>query len=400
MELYSVLQSALAEHEMDIRAFSEDLVRIASENPPGRFYGECVQRISLELERLGLAYRVIDAPGGKHPGRANILAFHGEGQHILYFHGHYDVVPAQSREQFAPWLENGWLAGRGTADMKGGLAALIYATYLLKKLEVPLSGRIGLCIVADEETGGQGGSQYLDSMGLLGENAIGMLTPEPSSGVIWNANRGAISLRITVHGKSAHVGLQSEGINAFEHMLRVAGGLLTLKGEVEKRKTSYHIFPESAAHSILMLGGQVQGGTNFNVVPETCSFTLERRFNPEEDFETEKARLFETLEECERQGIKLSVEVLQEGFSAGAGEDSKLARVLAGTIEEVTGRTPAFEMCPGILEIRWYARRGIPAYAYGPGLLELAHGTHEAVELKRIYQDTLIYALTAARVLT
>jgi succinyl-diaminopimelate desuccinylase len=399
MDLNHALREALTGHRADILTFSEDLVRIASENPPGRFYGECVQRICRELEKLGFAYQVIDTPGFEDLPRANILAFHGEGRRTLYFHGHYDVVPARDPGQFSPWLEKGWLAGRGTADMKAGLAVMIYAAYLLKKLEVPLAGRIGLCIVADEETGGEGGSQYLDRMGLLGENAIGMLTPEPSSGVIWNANRGAISLRITIHGKPAHVGLQQEGINAFEQMLQVASGLQNLKAEVEKRKTSYHIFPDSAAYSILMLGGQVQGGTNFNVVPETCSFTLERRFNPEEDFEAEKARLFETLEEYEKKGIKLSVEVLQEGFSAGTAEDSPLAKVLAGTIEEVTGKPTTFEMCPGILETRWYARRSIPAYAYGPGLLELAHGPNEAVEMERVFQDTLIYSLVAFRLL-
>jgi acetylornithine deacetylase/succinyl-diaminopimelate desuccinylase-like protein len=57
-------------------------------------------------------------------------------------------------------------------------------------------------------------------------------------------------------------------------------------------------------------------------------------------------------------------------------------------------------MCPGLLETRWYARRGIPAYAYGPGLLEVAHGPHEVVEIDRIYQHTIIYALTAARLLS
>jgi acetylornithine deacetylase/succinyl-diaminopimelate desuccinylase-like protein len=64
-----------------------------------------------------------------------------------------------------------------------------------------------------------------------------------------------------------------------------------------------------------------------------------------------------------------------------------------------TGKRPAFEMCPGLLETRWYARKGIPAFAYGPGFLEVAHGPNEVVEIERIYQHTLIYALLAARLL-
>jgi acetylornithine deacetylase/succinyl-diaminopimelate desuccinylase-like protein len=237
-------------------------------------------------------------------------------------------------------------------------------------------------------------------MGLLGQNALAMITPEPTSGVIWNANRGAITLRITVKGKAAHVGLQNQGVNAFEQMLQVATALQALKAEVEQRKTGYRVVPESAAHSILMLGGRVEGGTNFNVVPETCTFTVERRFNPEEDLETEKRQLFTVLETLQRQGIKLEVDILQEGYSSGVSEDHPAAKILASTIEEVTGNRPAFEMCPGILEIRWYVRKGIPAFAYGPGLLEVSHGPTEVIEVERIYQHTILYALVAARLLS
>jgi acetylornithine deacetylase/succinyl-diaminopimelate desuccinylase-like protein len=283
--------------------------------------------------------------------------------------------------------------------MKSALAAMIYAAYLLKELKVPLLGRIGLCLVADEETGGRGGSGYLEQIGLLGQNAVAMLTPEPTSGVIWNASRGAITLQVTVRGRSAHVGLQHQGINAFERMLQVAAALQALKAEVEERRTGYRIVPAAAAHSILMLGGRVEGGTNFNVVPEACTFTVERRFNPEEDLETEKARLLALFEQARQQGIPLDVEVLQEGLSCGVSEDHPVARALAETIEAVTGKRPAFEMCPGLLETRWYARKGIPAFAYGPGFLEVAHGPNEVVEIERIYQHTLIYALVAARLL-
>jgi len=400
MEQQRVLTQALDAYKEDILAFAKDLIRIASENPPGNYYRECVDRIRVELDRLGLVYRAIEVPGFPERPRYNLLSFFGEGQRTLYFHGHYDVVPAQDREQFTPRLEKGQLYGRGSADMKAGVAGMIYAVQLLKRCGVALNGRVGLCIVADEETGGQGGSHYLDQIGLLGQDGFAMLTPEPTSGVVWNANRGAITLRITVTGRSAHVGLQHQGINAFEQMLEVARALQSLKAEVEKRKTAYHLVPEAAAHSILMLGGRVEGGTNFNVVPETCSFTVERRFNPEEDFETEKAALFNVLEGLRGRGIALGVEVLQEGRSSGVPEDHAVAKTLAETIEAVTGKRPPFEMCPGILETRWYARKGIPAFAHGPGLLEISHGPHEGIEVERIYQHALIYALAATRLLS
>src|SRR6516164_11697446 len=243
MDLPIPLAQAIDVHKDAILTFCQDLVRIASENPPGTHYRECTDRLRLELDRLGLDHREIEVPGYHERPRYNLLGFHGDGQRILYFHGHYDVVPAQSREQFNPAVRNGRLYGRGSTDMKSGLAAMIYATYLLKEQRVPLRGRIGLCLVADEETGGRGGSAHLDQLGLLGQDAVAMLTPEPTSGVIWNANRGAITLQVTVKGRSAHVGLQHQGVNAFERMLRVATTLQDLKAEVEQRKTGYAIVP-------------------------------------------------------------------------------------------------------------------------------------------------------------
>jgi acetylornithine deacetylase/succinyl-diaminopimelate desuccinylase family protein len=399
MELQRALSQALDAHKDAILTFCQDLVRIATENPPGNHYRECTDRLRQELECLGIEHQVVEAPVDRNRPCYNILGFHGSGQRTVYFHGHYDVVPAQSPEQFNPVVRNGRLYGRGSTDMKSGLAAMIYAAFLLKEQKVPLGGRTGLCLVADEETGGRGGSAYLDQLGLLGHDAVAMLTPEPTSGVIWNANRGAITLRITVNGRAAHVGLQHQGVNAFERMLQVAAALQKLKTEVEERKTCYPIVPVAAAHSILMLGGRVEGGSNFNVVPNRCTFTVERRFNPEEDLETEKAKLFAVFEKVRQQGILLDIEVLQEGLSSGTAADHPVGLALAETVETVTGKRPSFEMCPGLLETRWYARKGIPAFAYGPGFLEVAHGPNEVVDIERIYQHTLIYALVAARLL-
>src|SRR6185437_10655900 len=103
---------------------------------------------------------------------------------------------------------------------------------------------------------------------LLGKDAIGMLTPEPTGGLVWNANRGAITLRATMRGKSAHVGRQFEGVNAFERALPALAELNEIKREVELRETGYTISPRLARKSILMLGGRAEGGTNFNVTPE------------------------------------------------------------------------------------------------------------------------------------
>jgi len=182
-------------------------------------------------------------------------------------------------------------------------------------------------------------------------------------------------------------------------MHRVVTRLQALKHEVEQRTTHAKIGGEQTRNSILMLGGQSGGGSNFNVVPEKCWFTVDRRINPEEDLAAEKAKLLEILESCKRDGIRLEWEILQEGSSAGCDEDAALGQALSRSIRAVTGDAPRFEMCPGLLEIRFYATQGIPAYAYGPGLLSVAHGPNEYVDLRKVIETAAIYALAAIEIL-
>ena len=220
------------------------LVAIASENPPGNKYPlaakaleKCIRSCGLDFERLQ------PKAAAKNPKGlpACLLATYGRGDRTLYFHGHYDVVPAQTSEQFKPVRKKHFLLGRGSCDMKGGIVSMLYAMRALKECGAALDGKIGLMLVPDEETGGARGSAWLAKQGLLGRGGIGMLTAEPTSGVVWNANRGAITLRVEVRGKSAHVGLQYRGENAFERMHRVVDRLLELKREVEARRTDHHI---------------------------------------------------------------------------------------------------------------------------------------------------------------
>jgi acetylornithine deacetylase/succinyl-diaminopimelate desuccinylase-like protein len=263
-----------------------------------------------------------------------------------------------------------------------------------------LNGRIGLVFVPDEETAGPRGSRYLAERGVLGQNAIGMLTPEPTGGVVWNANRGAITLKVTVKGKPAHVGRQHEGVNAFEKMFEVVSAVQALKKEVETHVTTYQLSPAAARHSILMIGGRSDSGTNFNVVPDSAWFTIDRRINPEERLEGEKQRLLAVLDGARAKGIDLEVESLQEGASAGTPPGSKLEQALTRNIQEVTGKAPLVEMCPGLLETRFYAARGIPAFAYGPGLLTVSHGPNEFVPIERIVECAGVYAFTAPNLLS
>jgi acetylornithine deacetylase/succinyl-diaminopimelate desuccinylase-like protein len=183
-------------------------------------------------------------------------------------------------------------------------------------------------------------------------------------------------------------------------MHSVVEKLQQLKREVELRTTRFNIGAEQQRNSILMLGGESGGGANFNVVPGECWFTLDRRINPEEDLGAEKAKLFEILGGCKRDGIPLEWEILQEGRSSFCNQEEPLGEALSRSVRAVTGEAPRFEMCPGLLETRFYAAQAVPAYSYGPGLLSVAHGPNEYVDLRRVIDTAAIYALTAMEMLT
>ena len=384
-------------------AFTEALVGIASENPPGTAYPESVRAIEARLRSLGLEVERVPYPPRKgerdRSGAAVILSGVGKGKRTLYFSGHYDVVPVSRPGQCRAVRRGNALFGRGTADMKGGLAAMLYAAVALQRARVPLAGRVALVFVPDEETGGRRGSGHLARIGRLGRDGIGMLTPEPTTGVVWNANRGAITFRVTVRGRQAHIGLMHQGRSAFEDAIRVVTALQAHARRVGRRKTRFHLTPSDARRSLMLVGGRVEAGTNFNVVPDVCTFTVDRRMNPEEDLHTERDALLDLFDRMRRQGIELDVEVLQEARPAGVSEATPLGRALRDQVRSVTGRAPRFEMCPGLLETRFYAEQGMPAYAYGPGALAVAHGPREFVRVDRLVECAAIYARTAATVL-
>jgi acetylornithine deacetylase/succinyl-diaminopimelate desuccinylase family protein len=397
------IRHAVARREREMREFISALVAIPTENPPGRHYRECALLLAARIRELGLPVEIVRVPSNRAPGepRRWVLSSLGRGRRTLFFHGHYDVVPARSPQQFQPRIKNGTLHGRGSADMKSGLAAMIYAMAVIEELALPLDGTIRLMLVPDEETGGAGGTHYLVESGRLGEEGIGMLTPEPTSGVIWNACRGAISMRVTVRGRPAHVGLHYRGANAFERAMDVARKFAALGRRVTARRTRFPISPAAARRSVLLLGGQVAGGTNFNAVPGECSFTVDRRFNPEESLAREKRAVLAVLNSLRGRIPRgdLEAQVFQEEPAAGFSSRNPVARALAGSVREITGHSPRFEMCPGLLEICFYGSRGVPGFAFGPGMLGLSHGPRERVELKKVFECTAIYALAAAQIL-
>lgn len=376
-----------------------ELIAIPTVNPPGKSCRQCVNYLSMKLRNWGLSHRVLKVPNGRFP-RLSILGSYGEGRESLHFHGHYDVVPTDSSSHFRARIRGGRLYGRGSSDMKGGLVAMLFALRVLQESGIKLKGRIIFTLVPDEETGGRLGTGYLMDSGLIPPASLGMLMPEPTSGSIWNANKGALTYRAAIHGSPAHVGLASGGDNPFEHMVEISHSLLKLKRDIEMRKTAMKTHLPQARRSVMLMGGESGSGVSFNVVPERAFFTIDRRLNPEESLDEAKKEILKIMEKHKKRGVRMKMDILQEGESSLSDPESLLASALRESIKRVTGTTPNFELCPGLCEIRFFNKRGIPAYAYGPGLLEVSHSPEEYVKISDVLGCAEVYALTALNLLS
>lgn len=359
-----------------------DLVAIDTQNPPGRNLRASADVVRGGLSRLGVSSQLIDVPGAAEP--CIVRAEIGAGPRTVYFHGHVDVVPAQSPGQLRPRRSGGRIVGRGTADMKGGLVSMLYGAVAARELGLLGDGRVIVHLVSDEETGSVAGSAYLREAGLIDPAALAMLTAEPTGGAVWHTSRGGITLRVHVRGREAHVGQAELGVNAFEHMLRVAAPLAALARE------------RAAEGSALVVGGQAGSGATFNSVPGSAWFSVDYRFEPTAELDAERARLTDAIAEAAAAaGADVDVEVLQEAPGASTDAGHPVAVALARSVELVETRRPELVPCPGVLETRWYAQLGIPALAYGPGRLDVSHGPEEYVEEDALRRCAAVYALTA-----
>ncbi|MFI6999979.1 M20/M25/M40 family metallo-hydrolase [Nocardia sp. NPDC050175] len=377
------------------------LVAHETENPPGRGLRDCARALSAAMGGLGLDGEIIGVPAvDAQEDPCIVRATVGDGAKTLYFHGHFDVVPVQDRGQFAARRADGKIIGRGTADMKGGIVSMLYGAAAAKELGLLGDGKIVIHLVCDEETGSVAGSGFLRQHGLIDPTAVAMVTAEPSAGKIWHAARGAVSLRVTVHGREAHVGQANFGINSFQHMVRIAAPLEKYVRTMLDKHTAYAMDGKDARGSMVVVGGLSGGGSNFNVVPGTTWFTLDSRFNPEEDLEVELKNLTTIIENAaDSIGAEVTVELTQFQPSASTDQHHPAGQALAQCISQATGAQPSFEMCAGILDTRWYAQLDIPAFAYGAGRLDVSHGPHEYVDEHEMRSAAAVYALYARELL-
>ncbi|MDQ0246898.1 succinyl-diaminopimelate desuccinylase [Bacillus fengqiuensis] len=292
----------------------------------------------------------------------------GSGDKTLTWNGHVDVVSG-NRKQFAPLELDGKIYGRGAADMKAGVAAMMCAMASLK--EKALRSRIQLQIVSDEETGGFYGSGYLAEQGYKGDFVI---CSEPTQLGIGLQAKGIMQLDIEVKGKAAHSSRPWEGVNAIEKAMDMYHDILQLP--FAKESSAFYSSP-----SINL--AKIHGGEVYNKVPDRCILSLDIRFLPTQ-----------TMEDILREIKAIAGEDVvwyMYGEPVRTEINNPFIQSLHPLIEKYTHKPAVVFGQHGSADTRFFSAYGIPAIEFGPSGAHW-HGDEEYVEIESIelYQQMLI----------
>ncbi len=382
-----------------------DLISIPTVNPPGENYREFCEHVRDVLSSWGIESELVKVPEEyverflpecrEYP-RYILRTGIGSGRPILHLNGHYDVVPPGSgwhvTEPFKPRVVNDRVYGRGSVDMKGGIAVCLMLLKLLREAESTISGRVELVLVPDEETGGATGTGYL--VDVLKVRPDYVIVAEPSSSRrVLIGNKGALWLLVEVHGRQAHGATPWLGLNAFELGVKLAFHVMDpLKKLAESRVSMYEYDVEGGERATITFGGDVRSAGKVNVVPGYFAFSVDRRVIPEENLKQVEREIVEFIENKARElNINVSIKVLQRAPPATVSPESELVKKLDDAALEVLGSRLRKVVCTGGLDTRYYQLAGIQAVTYGPGDAACAHMADEFVEISELRDVLKVY---------
>lgn len=267
------------------------LVGFDTSYPPGLHYPELTDWAAARLEGFGYVSRRVEVPqrlwdvyGAQAVGpRVNLVAENPAlGPVSVGIYGHVDVVPAGAGWSTPPFMltrQGDWLHGRGAADMKGAVAALLLALDAAHRHGIALRYAPRIMICTDEEGGAYPGIRYLAEQGLVPQHLVcldGGTTPRR-----WLGAFGSLELLIEIEGKAGHSGQRGSGDNALERAIPILAALMALKPVVEQRVSALTGRDGAALRPILAVT-MCKAGVKANIVPDRCQIVLNRRYSPEE----------------------------------------------------------------------------------------------------------------------
>jgi acetylornithine deacetylase len=379
--------------EADLAGLTQQLVRVPGENPPGEEAATAAALADAAAAR-GFLVETDDAA----PGRPNVLAtLAGGGAPGLLLLGHTDVVPVGTGwtlDPFSGELRDGRVHGRGSADMKGGLAACLVAMDAVRRAGVEPAGPVLLVAVVDEEDTGIGIRHHLAHAGL--PPLAGCVVAEPTDLQTVVAARGDSYLDYRVHGQAAHSGSPADGRNAIIGAARIIADL-------DRWHTSLADRAHPLAGPATVSPGTIAGGQGTSVVAAECHLTVDRRLLPDERPDDVLAEARSRLDalglDRDGLGVEVTMAMAMPGFATPPDHpwvrsvDDSLLRA-GGPGLPLAGWTAA---CDG----GFVAERGVPVVVLGPGsVAEQAHRPDESVAVAELVTAARAYALTILRLAT
>lgn len=365
----------------DALALTRALVAIDSRNPslapdaPGE--GPVARALADILTDWGFRVDLLEAA----PGRPNVVARigGGNGGRSLLLNGHLDTVGVEgmTHAPFAPDERDGRLFGRGSADMKGGIAAMCTAAW--RAAQRDLGGEVVVAAVVDEEFASLGTRALLEA----GVRADAAIVTEPTRLAVCPAHRGFAWCDVTVHGRAAHGSRYDIGVDAIAHAAQLVGELDAYQRDTLVART-HPLLGHASLHA-----GTIQGGSGISTYPERCVVSFERRTLPGERG-AEFAR--EVAAACDR--VRARIPGFRADVAPGLVQEpndvpldhpivtalaaATRARGLAGSVEGLSCWTDAALL----------SAAGIPAVCFGPGDIALAHAAEEHVPVDEVARAT------------
>jgi acetylornithine deacetylase len=415
MDLADQVLKEISSREEEIVQLTSQLVQIPSltgmEGQAQTFMIETLSQMNFELDvwepdleqlRQHPEFQQIPDDYDKRPNVVGILKGTGGGKSII-LNGHIDVVPVEPIEQWdhgGPWcglVVGDRLYGRGSSDMKGGLACFIHAVKTLQDMGIKLKGDVILQSVVDEERGGNGTLAAV----LRGYKADYGIIGEPTNMTITTDNAGALWVRITITGKAAHGAYKEYGVNAIEKAMFVYQNLVIYETERHARLTT----PQFAhyRHPFPLNIGMMRAGDWPSSVPDIAVMEGRVGFSPAEDhnqfrreFEAEVARiarvdpwLAEHPPKVEWFGLFMD--------SARIDHNHPLVHIAQEAARNVLGREMALKGKAGGTDMRLLIKSGTPCLQIGPGLSVEAHTINESVPIQNLVDVTKMVALILLR---
>lgn len=396
-------------HTEDLVALLGDLVRMPTVNPPGALYTEITARLTAELEQAGLKARRYPVPKNlaeQHLSpeqrafpRYNVVGFRrvARAAKTIHFNAHYDVVPVSGKwrhgSAFGGQVENGWIYGRGTADMKGAIASLLMALRALRATGVEPQMNVEVSFTADEETDSALGAGWVVEQGPIRPDYAVVMEGGEGNWVCCGHN-GVVWLNVVVHGRAAHGSNPQGGVNALEKMAALVLSLEDYKRRIGKR--TFTAPDGKEMHPTVNVGGVFAAGEGgkINTVPALASFSIDRRVLPIETVAEAERELRAFLKEAAR-GIphcRISIEKVSDNHPCFNPPSDPFFKAMAACVTRVRRAKTTFGVSRGFNDMHFFSHYlKIPTLGYGPGGSN-CHAVDERAKVKELVAGAKIYA--------